>query len=306
MAFLGVLSFAILAMILAAGASWQINAAVRDDWAPIAAGLLVLLLGPYRPPAQLTVSAVFVGLSASFIALLQSPGVGQPVIVTVITAGAPPLAIALAGASFSTVRARLLSEWQAGSSDAGERFAGEQLGRIVHAVQQDREAILNQDVVPLLTLIIERNEISADDRRRAGEIAASIRSLMVAEVDRTWLEAEIERAGRLRRGADWGDVRHVWDPERLASFMSEHQRTVMRALIVGLFANEIFVPESLHIVFTRRRSRCTVTLTARIERAEPLQQAEFSTYLAIMRVIFIRLKLVTEPRALTLKFSYDQ
>lgn len=307
-AFLAVLGFGTLAMVLAAVASWEGNTGVRDDWAPLALGILLLLLGWYRPARQLAVAAALVAVAAGDLALLQAEALSseEPALVMGVTAGAPPLAIALAGASYAAVRARLAVNWQSRTRSATDALGHQLKDGILRSVQEDRITILNRDVVPFLSRLLAEGEIGPEEKRAAARIADSIRALMVAEVDRTWLEVEVERAGRSRFGEAWADKLPVVDADRVASAMSTDQRTITRALMVALFEYEGFDPSAFRLTLSRQDAVCTVVLTAKLDSDESLQRSELAMYVAVMRVVFLRQHLVSEPPMLTLKFSYEQ
>lgn len=309
-AFLAALGFGTLSMVLATVASWQGNTGVRDDWAPLAFGMLLLLLGWYRPPRQLALSAILVGIAAGFIALLQSRSgagdSGEPVIAVIITAGTPPLAIALAGACYAAVRAGLVRNWRSDRRTATDAMGHHLREGILRSVREDRVTILNRDVVPFLSGLLEVGRIGAAEKETAARIAESIRSLMVAEVDRSWLDVVVERVGNSRFGQAWGDRSPVLDIDRVAPSMSIDQRTITRALIVALFEYEGFDPDAFRVILTRNKSTCQVELTARVESEEALQRSDFTMYIAVMRVVFTRLRLASDPPVVTLKFSYEQ
>jgi hypothetical protein len=175
----------------------------------------------------------------------------------------------------------------------------------VRSVQRDRVGTLNYTVVPFFTELLRRDSLDDDDRTRAQAIANSIRSVMVADVDRSWLETVVDQVASQRDGIGAVGSEVVQDPNRLAAGMSTEQRTVMRALILALFDHPGFDPDGFAIVLASRGRSCFVTLTAKLDADESIPKSGLAAYFAVLRIAFTNLRLVFHPPTLTLKFSYD-
>jgi hypothetical protein len=173
---------------------------------------------------------------------------------------------------------------------------------ITRSVRQDRVMILGRDVLPFFSSVLERDTITPVDRATAREIADSIRSLMVAEADRTWLEVV---AGD--DGVALDRVGHaVVDLDGRASWMVTDQRTALRALIVALLDEPTHMTKSLRIELSGTPSVTNGVLTARFDASDYLVRAAFAPYFAVMRIVFTGFQADFIHPTLTLKFSYEQ
>jgi hypothetical protein len=127
-----------------------------------------------------------------------------------------------------------------------------------------------------------------------------MRGVMLADVDRTWLESGISRF--LPGPAD----RYLDDPDRLSSLMSVDERAALRALLLAIREVPGFSAEGFRIVFTGepRRVRCEVQ--ADLNYRERATRSIIDPYLAVMRIMFSGIVLKTSPSALRLEFSYER
>lgn len=293
----GGLALLLGAMALNAASMAQSNLYIQDDWGSLVIGLFGLFISPYRPPRELIAFSVLAAVFAGFIALLQVPSFATPIppFAFVVIAVTPLLALSLAGAAYASEVLRITARWQNRAEQAVQQLAIERLGGITRSVQQDRVTILNQDVVPFFTGVLERDEVTGADRVRAAAIASRIRSMMVHEVDRTWLEAAVDE---LRAG---GEIR---DPDRLADAIAGEGRSAIRALIVALVNLPEFDPGSLRIGFERVDDQVLGTLEAAFTPTDA--RAILSPYLAVIRVVFPACDVELSATSLTVRFEYDQ
>ena len=202
------LSLALLAMVLSAMSMFESNAYIQDDWGTIAVGAVCLILCPYRPPREQVIAGGarehLRGIRRARCRRSRSSR-GIPVFAYDRDRTHPA---AVHGArrrrrSHSIVL-RMLRRWQSRANRAVRALADEHREGITRSVQQDRVTILNRDVVPFFTAVLGQDELTDADRARALEISNSIRSSMVADVDRTWLDVVVGQASsgspRDRRG----------------------------------------------------------------------------------------------------------
>lgn len=290
---------------LSIASQWGTNhRLIQDDFGPMALGVLMLAIGPYRPATELaaagSLSAVFIG----FLTLLEVPALGSdtPPVSFVLVGMAPVLALSYASAAYSGGLVNSLERWQRRAMQSVASRTDELLGGIARSVQRDRVTILGRDVLPFFSSIVERETVTTDDRVRAREIADSIRAIMVAEADRTWLEVvvgddgvEPDRVGR-----------SVVDHDGRASHMEMDQRTVLRALIVALLDEPSLQRHSLKVELTGTAAHCHGVLTATLDTGDFFVRSVFAPYFAVMRIVFTGLQVEFQRPALTLKFSYEQ
>jgi hypothetical protein len=149
--------------------------------------------------------------------------------------------------------------------------------------------------------MLARDELSADDRDRALEISDTIRKLMVADVDRSWLEAVVRQAAGAAARPD-----AVRDPSRVASAMSTDQRTAIRALIVAIAGHPGFDPAAFSVRMSDAGATAHGIVRASFSPAEPAPRSAFGPYVAVLRVAFVDLQVDLAPTTLTVRFSYDR
>lgn len=299
------IGLAMLGLVLNAGSMWRSNTIIQDDWGPSVVGVVSLTLAVYRPARELAIVGSFAALFTGFLALLQAHSLQTPVppFVFVIVATTPILAMSLAGAMFVRVSVTTLVRWQSRADRAVRRLADRSVEGIARSVQQDRVTILNRDVVPFFAEVLTRASITDEDRARASQIADSIRRVMVADVDRSWLDVVVEQAAgsRDRPGAE-----AVQDPERLAGAMNTDQRTATRALIVTLFEHPGFDPDGFDVTIERDGDEVVGTIRADVIRGATSVRSDLAPYLAVFRVLFRDLEVDYSASTVRIRFAYDR
>jgi hypothetical protein len=297
-----------LALILSVASSWWHGATLRDEWAPIVAGLVIVQLSPYRPSSELGAATLLLSIAAAFVAILRGPGsaAGDPALVIVVESTVPLLALGIASATYAAALQSGLERARVHAERDGDAAADGLRDDIVRSVQHDRIGVLNRSVVPFFTELLGRNEIVPDDSGRATAIAESIRVLMVADVDRSWIDMVIDQAGRASGERGWPGSEAVQDDERLASDMTTEERTVVRALIVALFEHPGFDPDGFSIVISRGDTgESRFELSAKLDNDDSLPRSGLAAYFAVLRIVFTDLQLTFHPPTLRLRFSYD-
>lgn len=288
---------------LSVASQWGANRSVQDDFGPIALGILLLAIGPYRPGAELasvgSLSALFVG----FLTLLQVPALtsSTPPVVFVLVGMTPILALGYASAAYSGELVRSLERWQRGALRAVDEGNRELMDDITRVVQQDRFTILGRDVLPFFNDLLERGTVTDDDRARAREISGSMRTLMVAEADRSWLEVLLGT-----HGPDAVGTARIIDRGGCAAAMGTDQRVALRALIVALGDEHGFVAGSLRIELGRSGGRCWAHLQATLDSSDFVVRSALSPYFAALRVVFADVQVGFQRPVLALKFFYEQ
>ncbi|MEO7007322.1 MAG: hypothetical protein ABI275_08390 [Terrimesophilobacter sp.] len=291
-----------VAVVSSAAGSWSTDTFIRDDWWPVSFGLLVLALSPYRPAKELaawgTVSALFLG----FLALLQSanPAAPTPPAADVLVVMAPMLALCYASVAYADTIVGSLEQWRRQTRRAGATMVDQFREGIARSVQQDRVTILGRDVLPYFSDILAKDTVTDVDRRRAREIADSIRRVMVTEADRTWLEALIDGEASPGSGAGW-----VSDDSRLASRMTREQRTVIRALLGALSEDSGFDRDSIRFRIDADGERARVRFTADFAATRRSARLLVAPYLAIMRVSFEQVRVESLQPTTEIGFSYE-
>lgn len=301
------LGLAFSAMVLNAVAMWGANQYVQDDWGHVAIGMLLVAFSPYRMSRELALSGLLAAIFTGFLVLLQAPALVSsiPTFVFVIVAMAPILAMSFGSAALASTIIASIRRWRSRATLASEALVSQLHDGIARSVQQDRVTILNRDVVPFFSDVLHRAELSDDDREEARQIAESIRRVMVAEVDRSWLDGVVEQVGaslgHMAPGAE-----AVQDNDRLAAAMTTDQRTATRALLVALFGHPEFDPDGFDVRIARRSGGNQVTVRAMFAAPETSVRSDLAPYFAVLRVVFTNLRVAFARNTLTLKFSYDE
>ncbi len=289
---------------LSAASQWGSNTFIQDDFGAISLGLLVLAMGVYRPARELasigTLSAICVG----FITLIQVPhfAAHAPAASFVLVAMTPVLSLTFGSAAFSHHLVGELERWQQRSEESVAKATSRLTTGITESVRQDRLTILDREVFPFFNEILSKEAISHDDRQRARSIAESIRALMVAEADRTWLEVVAGEDGV--RPDDMH--RSVVDAAGRATKMVPAQRTVLRAFIVALREDETFVAKSLKVTVSGKNETSHGLLVASFHRGSHDPRDNFAPYFAVMRIVFTDVVIDFDYDKLTVRFSYEQ
>ena len=300
LAHLGVHTLVLLAFAASTLATWESGDASRSGWVPLTLGLIIAALAPYRPAWEIvaagTVSAVVIGLVTYSRA--RSAATDQFAIAIAIGAVVVVLALCVGSAVYSRSILDVLTRWQRRDELASEALAGELREDIARSVQRDRVTILNRDIVPFFTDLLARGQITDADRRRASEIAADIRGVMVADADRSWLEAVLLFGGHVGPGV-------VDDPDNLAASLDTAQRTALRALIVAL-AGDPRVKQAVSVMLADDGKRCSGTLTAGIDAPEHSMRTVLGSCFAVLRSAFPSFTVDFHQPKLIVRFSYER
>jgi hypothetical protein len=296
--------FVILSVFLDTASMWGSDSFVRDDWGPIVLGALFLAMGPYRPAMEIAVaggvSVVFVG----FLVMLEVPWfvTDAPTSAFVLVAIAPMVALCAGSVAYSLGVVSAIERWQRRATEASSDLARELRDGIARSVQQDRVTILGRDVLPFFAGVLADGEITDVDRARARSIARSIRDVMVAEADRSWLEGFVASGGPGSPDA----TALVEDDARLARWMTTDQRTAVRALLVALMQTADFRRDDLHIRLTPDGEACRVDIAARFDDSDIAPRQLFAPFFALVRSTFDAVEVEVEYPSLRLRFWYEQ
>jgi hypothetical protein len=305
-AFVAVTLVAASTVVLSSVSTWGTSGLIVQQWAPIFVGMEIAQAAPYRPARDLAGATVLAGILSGFVAILHpmSTAGTQPAIVVIVDSAIPLLALGLGATAYASALARSLGRWYS-QPRAGSRPTSAELREgVVRSVHEDRVGILNHTVVPFFTQLLQSEVVRETDRDRARAIASSIRSVMVAEVDRSWLDTVVDQvAGERDSEAPGSEV--VQDSYRLAQSMTTEQRIVTRAVIVALFNHPGFDPDGFAIVISREGQSAVVLLTAKLDLDDSLPRSGLAAYLAVLRIAFGDLQATFQQPTLRLRFSYD-
>ncbi|CAN5195667.1 hypothetical protein BH09ACT3_BH09ACT3_15810 [soil metagenome] len=294
-------SLGMLAIVLSAAGMWSTTALIRNDWSAVAMGVILIACVPYRPARELLAAGTISALLVGFITLVEYRwyATEAPVFAFILLAVTPLLAMCFAGVAYSRSIVRSLEGWQRRANAANVSLMLEVSGGIARSVQQDRVTILNRDVLPFFRDVLASGALDDQVRETARQISESIRSVMVSEADRSWLETVLEDIG-----ADPADYK-LLDPDHLASGMGPDQRKAFRAFLVALLG----VSEGgsgVRISVARRGSLCALKLAATLPSSQRLpHRLTLAPYLAVLRAAFRQLEVEFTRSTLTMEFRYE-
>lgn len=292
------------AVALSAASQWGSNRYVQDDFGPLCLGLLIVAMGSYRPAKELAAIGVLAAIFVGFITLLKVSVLvtDAPPASLVLVGMAPVLALSSGSAAYSGRLVAELEKWQRSAAELFATVTSQLTDDITKSVRQDRVRILDREVFPFFNDLLGRDTVTEADRVRAREVSESIRALMVAEADRTWLEVVAGDDGVLPHDM----FRSVLDADGRATMMVAEQRTVLRALIVGLRESVGFVPETLTVTISGTKVMNRGLLVAGLRGGAEDPRETFAPYFAVMRIVFDDVRTNFHNNTLAVRFSYEQ
>jgi len=301
---LTIVGLAVLAATLASIAQWRSNEMLRDDWGPIAVGILLLGIAPYRSIRSLIVSGGIAAVLIGLLTAIQAQPMVSPVptMAYVVLAMTPVLALSAGGVAYAIAAVQSRERWQLVTAEVARAHASNLRDPIARSVQQERVTLLDREVVPFFTSVLQRQTITADDTERAQRIAGTVRGIMVAEANRSWLGATVDEIAT-RRGIPPLDV--VSDPSRSTDRMTFGQRAAARALLDALISHPGFDPNAFTAATVTTPTHFSMRITATVASRPRRLNKVVAPYLAVIRAVFCDLEVTVASPNLTLRFSYE-
>ncbi|WP_150307025.1 glycosyltransferase family protein [Planctomonas psychrotolerans] len=302
-----VIAASLVAFLLLAYSQWGRSDDDRQVWGAFSVGVVLLAIAPYRPWREILHGGVVASAFVALVTVAEFPALASdtPDLVLLCIALTPIIGMTIASAAFSRVIVASLDEWRVHVAEVSARLDAEARQAVARSVQQDRVTVLNRDVVPFLTDILRRDAIGGNDARRARQISDSVRRIMVAESERTWLD-EFISGHRHLLGAPGDGVEVVCDSSRVADSMNVEQRAVLRALIAALLYDLPLQPGSLTVWLTTADDGYEGELDARLAPSGSRTRGHLTRYAAVFRAVFRDVRFEYRHSALTLKFSYGR
>lgn len=217
-------------------------------WVTVGVAMLLVGLAPYSTGVQLVRYGAVLLIATVLIAvtLVYPDEPRWPLLTTVMLAATPVSVGLVASVVFSATVSYRITRWSerpisVPPADLGARHAEAQLAAAVDAAAARRIASARA----FLRDLVDRDEITAEDRARARELGDALRAELVAVADQTWLQRVVD-----------GHPVDVDDPDRLADDLSLPQRVALRALLDALLAHPDsgFVSARIELVAAEGRS----------------------------------------------------
>ncbi|MET4051066.1 hypothetical protein ABID81_000399 [Frigoribacterium sp. PvP054] len=290
-----------VASVLSAVSTSGSNPFVRDDWAGVVSGVLVLGLAPYRPTREIVVVGAAVATVLAVVVVVESPGfvTTVPTATYVVVAVTPLLALTAASAVFSAVYVGHVERWLARAVGFRRVSTDDLRVTLARSVQQDRVTVLNREVVPFFARLIAAGSVAEGDADEARRVAEALRASLVADADATWLSRRLEAPGQ--RVAT-----EVVDPGRVADRLGSEHRTALWAFFAAVDDPSVVDARSMRLVLTGQEARVDVTIELAVASSATAARRSLSPYLTVLRLVSGDLRIDRSPSLLTLRFSYDQ
>jgi hypothetical protein len=278
------------------------NERLRDDWAPLVVGIILIALTPYRPAREIALWATVHTLVCAVLGMLHSTS-AYPDAPTLVFAVTGSFAVAIMGfgaAAYAHSLNGSLVRWHERAWAAARQAALEERGGVARSVQQQRITTLNRDVVPYLSRAVDAPELTHDDIDEARRLSASIRALLVADIERGWAATLLDEL--VTRHPHINIAVRADDPDDAASRASLEQRTIVRAIaevsIRRLAATEI------ELRVRAPEGRLTVQYTITTPRPDADALRELRGIVELVRGVTERSSVASTQGRITLEFAY--
>jgi hypothetical protein len=222
---------AVIPLLLAVGglglstiASVTSQVPVQTWWAPVGLGLVVATFAPYSSVRAVVVYGLILTAATGLAAI--PPFVGRDetwsVLATVMIACSSPALGTVATAVFSFVVVRKSQRLLGG---AGTPIAPDDAVREAAARTAEISTLarLGTRVAPFLEAVADAGVVTSADRALAGQLARRLRSELVTQANRSWLDS-LALAGRI----------YVVDSDHRADSMNAAQRAALRGLLLAV------------------------------------------------------------------------
>ena len=283
-------------------ASLGTNDQLRDDWAPLVVGVMFIASTPYRPSREIAFWTVVHTSVCAALGLVQAPFVisDMPTLTYAVTG---PFSVAVMGFAAAAYARSLDSStqlwhdraWRAAAAAGIEHRSG-----VARSVQQRRISVLNREVVPYLQRVLQAEAVSDDDRDEARRLARSIRTLLVADVEKTWVQLMLDDlVGRHPR---LNITTAAIDPDDLGRHAALERRTLLRAL--AAISVERLVATDLTLQLSAPEGRLAVRWSVATPRPRDDARREMRSMLELIRGLTVRSSVYEQQGHLVIEFEY--
>lgn len=267
----------------------------NHDPSPFVIGILAVVMSSYRPARELAVLGVTSATIAGFLVLIevQETPTALPALVYLLPAVTPILALSFGAATFTGGIVTAIEDRRRRASARPLT-----LGLDDEPAQHDRITVLSREALPLMQHVLEHGVITRADREEAVRVAASLRSILITEADRTWLVTSQE----MRNGPRFA----ISDRAGLANGMESTRRTVLRAMLDAFASEPGFVGGTVTLEPGTRAA--TLTIAAEFNAAEyttPPGHPVVSAVLTVMSSVFTEIETSRGQASVLVKFGYE-
>lgn len=294
----------LLAIMLMASAASTLgaNAMMRDDWGPIVVGILLVATTPYRPAREIALWTAVHTLICAVLGIVQSPFAVSdfPTLTYAVTGSVAVAVMGFTAAAYARSLTQSTQLWQTRAWHAAAAAAVDRRPGVARSVQQERVSLLNREVVPYLQRVVAADTLSEHDRDEARRLASSIRSLLVADVERSWAQLMLDElvathpSVNIQARAD--------DPENLGSRAVLERRTLMRALAV--ISLERLAATELDLHLSAPDGRLRVVWSVATPRTMVDARRALRSMIELIRGVTLRSSVHEHAGRLVIEFEY--
>ncbi|MBC7517832.1 MAG: hypothetical protein H7248_02960 [Microbacteriaceae bacterium] len=283
---------------LHAAATWGDPSEPPGGWGPYTLGIMFLAIGPYRPARELVTFGTASAIAMAVVVYIRAAATVEAPFAVAAGTIVPALAFCYGSSRYSGGVVAGLRLSRARSDQDAARLVDQLRGGISRAVRDSRVTILDRDVTPFFADLIARGEVTGEDRHRAREIAQSIREVMVADANRSWLQVAIAglRSGQPNRFT-------VIDPQLVAPSASSQQRTALRAFLVAIDVDSRV--ESVVMQLAKDGGYPSGHLEIHSKESSAVMRNRYDPYLAVMKIEFPEFAVEAHRNTLIVRFGFD-
>ncbi len=293
----------VVMVVTSVASSFTANERLSDDWAPVVVGIMLVACTPYRPARELAFWTIVHTLICALLAMVQAPYTTSPEVPVLAVAMTGSVGVALLGFAAAAYARSLNSSvqlWHDRAWRAAATMAREQRGGVARSVQQRRISVLNREVVPYLARVVDADELNDDDRDEARRLARNIRSLLVADVERSWAQLMLDDVvGRYPR---MNITVTADDPGNLGRDAVLERRTLVRAL--AAISVERLAATSLALSLSAPDGRLVVRWEVDTPRSLADARRELHSMIELIRGLALHSSVYERSGRLVLEFEY--
>lgn len=303
--FVGALLLAVSAV--AAGQSAGAGMAAVSIGEPFVVALFFVATASFRTGRELTLAGVAAAVVVSANAWrLGAVDEAAPsaVLLGELFAGAPVIGAALGAAAYSRSFVRAVAGWRERATAEAREFALEQREELAAEVHENVLGVLNREMLPFFRRLLEKDAIDEQDSANARAVAEVVRSIIVAENDRSWLDDVLLREWRRSaEGAQPAGVVH--DPERLIGEVTGTARAALIAYVILVLRRRADPAEAGLRIEARTEGRARVLDVGVSSSAIGRHgRPDVRPYLSVLSATFDAVSVSRSPDRLTLRLVH--
>lgn len=278
------------------------NEQLRDDWAPLVVGILLVASTPYRPAREIVVWTGVHTLLCAALGIVQAPAAVAevPTITFAVTGSFTVAVLGFAAAAYAHSLVTSTGLWQERAWRSAESSVRAQRTGLARSVQQRRITLLNHEAVPYLQRVIDAPDLGAADLDEARRLAVSIREVLVAEVQKTWAQQMLDDV--VARHPRVNIVAHADDPDDVGRHSALERRTLLRALAV--VAVERLAATEVHLRLRAPDGRLAVECALAVPHSVRDARRELRSMIELIRGLSRRFSFREREGRLVLEFEY--